>query len=224
MNQLQVFNMNGQLVTESREVAHLIGKEHKELLRTIRQYSTILTSANLRSLDFFIPHEYLDGKKEVRPCYLLTRKGCDMVANKMTGEKGILFTAEYVTKFEEMEQELLKPRPLSEKEQLIASMKLSLENSEELEEVKKEVLQLKEKVETQLTLDYGEQRAVQKRIASRVYELEQDSSIRPLLFRELHREIKDRFAVGSYKDVKKQDLQTALRYIESWIPKKVTAS
>jgi phage antirepressor YoqD-like protein len=29
-----------------------------------------------------------------------------MVANKMTGEKGVLFTAAYVTKFEEMEKAL----------------------------------------------------------------------------------------------------------------------
>lgn len=29
-----------------------------------------------------------------------------MVANKMTGDKGILFTATYVTRFEEMENEL----------------------------------------------------------------------------------------------------------------------
>ena len=85
-----------------------------------------------------------------------------------------------------------------------------------------ELGQLKEKVETQITLEHGEQRAVQKRIASRVYELEQNSNIRPALFRELHREIKDRFAVSSYKDVKRKDLQTVLRYIESWVPKKVS--
>lgn len=222
MNQLKVVSFNDQLVTDSREVAQLIGKEHKELMRSVRQYAGVLTSANLRSLDFFIPHEYVDAKKEVRPCYLLTRKGCDMVANKMTGEKGILFTAEYVTRFEEMEIQLLKPKPLSEKEQLKASMRLALETSEEVEVLKTEVLQLKEKVETQITLDYGEQRAMQKRISSRIYELEQDSSIRPSLFRELHREIKDRFAVGSYKDIKKQDLQIALRYIDSWIPRKVS--
>ena len=29
-----------------------------------------------------------------------------MVANKLTGEKGVLFTAEYVTRFEEMEKQL----------------------------------------------------------------------------------------------------------------------
>ncbi len=34
-----------------------------------------------------------------------------MVANKMTGEKGIIFTAIYVTKFEEMERELKEQQP-----------------------------------------------------------------------------------------------------------------
>ncbi|WP_369122377.1 ORF6C domain-containing protein [Lysinibacillus xylanilyticus] len=37
---------------------------------------------------------------------------------------------------------------------------------------------------------------------------------------ELHREIKDRFAVASYKDICRQDLQQALRCIDSWIPRK----
>lgn len=32
-----------------------------------------------------------------------------MVANKMTGAKGVLFTATYVTRFEEMERKLLNP-------------------------------------------------------------------------------------------------------------------
>lgn len=35
-----------------------------------------------------------------------------MVANKLTGEKGILFTAEYVTRFEEMEQGILQNKEL----------------------------------------------------------------------------------------------------------------
>ena len=61
---------------------------------------------NLDSANFFIPSTYVDPKGEIRPCYLLTRKGCDMVANKMTGEKGVLFTAAYVDKFYEMESAL----------------------------------------------------------------------------------------------------------------------
>lgn len=40
------------------------------------------------------------------PCYLITRKGCEMIANKLTGKKGVLFTAAYVTAFEKMQEQL----------------------------------------------------------------------------------------------------------------------
>ena len=89
---------------DSRQVAEMVGKEHKNLIRDIRGYIDVLTSANLRPLDFFIETTYQDAKGEIRPYYLLTKKGCELVANKLTGEKGVLFTAAYVNKFNEMEQ------------------------------------------------------------------------------------------------------------------------
>ncbi|PIC87948.1 phage regulatory protein [Sporosarcina sp. P20a] len=221
MNELKIISANGELVTESREVAEMVDQQHKELLRTIRSYIGVLTGASLRSSDFFIPHTYQDAKKEVRPCFLLTRKGCDMVANKMTGDKGVLFTAAYVSQFERMEMELSSPRPLTEKEQLKASMRLSLETSEEVEAIKVDVAQLKDKVENQMTLDYGMQRRLQRAVGARVYEIESDDQARRKLFRELYREIKDRFGVASYKDVLRKDLQSAIYYVEAWIPKRI---
>ncbi len=110
MNQLKVVSFNGQLVTDSRDVAGMVGIRHFDLLekiggsKKVTGYITHLTNGKFRSSDFFIQHSYTDDKGEMRPCYLLTRKGCEMVANKMTGEKGVLFTATYVTRFEEMEQ------------------------------------------------------------------------------------------------------------------------
>lgn len=89
----------------------MVGKEHKILMRDIRKYIATLDKneegTELYSRNFFILSEYETVQGKIQPCYLLTRKGCDMVANKMTGEKGILFTAAYVTKFEEMEKERL---------------------------------------------------------------------------------------------------------------------
>lgn len=58
--------------------------------------------------DFFIPSTYTDDQGKERPCFLCTRSGCDMIANKMTGEKGTLFTAAYVKRFREMERELAR--------------------------------------------------------------------------------------------------------------------
>ncbi|MDE3457269.1 Rha family transcriptional regulator, partial [Clostridioides difficile] len=112
MKNLTIIKQNNQFLVESREVAELIEKKHDNLLRDIRGYKKILEdSSNLRSQDFFIESTYINTQNKIQPCYLLTKKGCDMVANKMTGEKGIIFTAIYVTKFEEMEQELKEQQP-----------------------------------------------------------------------------------------------------------------
>lgn len=96
MKELTIKKCNGIKVVDSREVAEMVGKEHKNLIRDIRNYVEILQGSKLSSENFFIESEYLNSRNQKQPCYLLTKQGCEMVANKMTGEKGILFTAEYV--------------------------------------------------------------------------------------------------------------------------------
>lgn len=118
MNDLRVFVHEDVDVVDSRAVAQMVGKNHRDLMRSIHSYVNIMENNNERNfapVDFFIESTYLDGKGEVRPCYLLTKKGCDMVANKMTGEKGVLFTAAYVTAFESMRsaQKAAKPKPMT---------------------------------------------------------------------------------------------------------------
>jgi len=220
MNQLKVFSIDGQLVTDSRDVAEMIEQNHKELLRTIRGYSEILGERNIAQSDFFVESSFVNSQNKAYPCYFLTKKGCDMVANKMTGEKGVLFTAAYVTRFEEMEKAVHQPKALSEKEQLKASMRLSLETSEEVEVLKVEVNELKEKVDNQITIDHGEQCLMQQLISTKVSEHAISRGHKRVLFPELYGEIKNRFGVSSYRDVKRNELQTAIKYIESWIPRK----
>ncbi|HZG81583.1 MAG TPA: phage antirepressor KilAC domain-containing protein [Brevibacillus sp.] len=113
MNQLTIINQNGQLLVDSREVAEMTEKRHDHLIRDIEGYKVILDQTpNLGADQFFIESAYEAGTGKQYKCYLLTRKGCDMVANKMTGEKGVLFTATYVTRFEEMEKQLAAPTDL----------------------------------------------------------------------------------------------------------------
>ncbi|MFH5185765.1 Rha family transcriptional regulator [Paenibacillus sp. TAB 01] len=122
MTQLKIVNQNGQLLVDSRDVAEMTEKRHADLLRDIDGYKSILDqNANLRSDQFFIEGSYEAGTGKPYRLFLLTRKGCDMVANKMTGEKGVLFTAAYVTRFEEMEREFSKP-PRTQLEILQASI------------------------------------------------------------------------------------------------------
>jgi len=109
MNGLQVFTYKKNEVVDSREVARMVEKQHKNLLADIRGYIQTMddsTELKFQPSDFFIPHTYYDTTGRALQCYLLTKKGCDMVANKMTGEKGVLFTAAYVTAFEKMREHI----------------------------------------------------------------------------------------------------------------------
>lgn len=141
MSKLSVINQNGQLVTNSKEVAEMTGKDHKELLRDIRTYEGYLGESNFALTDFFIESTYTSSQNKELPCYLLTRKGCDMVANKMTGEKGVLFTATYVTRFEEMEKQQTPPiQQFSPQLQLLMNMELKQKELEQaVTETKQEV-------------------------------------------------------------------------------------
>lgn len=90
----------------------MTGKQHKHLLRDIQGYIDVLSSGgqpNFGPSEFFIESSYINSQNKEMPCYLLTKKGCDMVANKMTGEKGVLFTAAYVTAFEQMRKHIELP-------------------------------------------------------------------------------------------------------------------
>lgn len=107
-NDLTLIDHNGTYYVDSRDVAQLVGKNHKELLRDIRRYletMSKITQRNFAPSDFFLDSSYFDSTGRELPCYLLTKMGCEMVANKLTGEKGILFTAAYVAKFNIMENE-----------------------------------------------------------------------------------------------------------------------
>lgn len=104
MNGLQIFTKQAP-VLDSREVAEMVGIQHKNLIRNIDHYIEILgKGSKLSSSNFFIERTYnqAGNGKEVKR-YDITKQGCEMVANKLTGEKGILFTAEYVKRFNEME-------------------------------------------------------------------------------------------------------------------------
>lgn len=101
--------MNLQTITptqtiESREVAEMVAKRHDKLLRDIRSYIEHLAEAKVGEGDFFIASTYKDANNQKRPCFLLTKEGCEMVANKLIGKKGTIFTALYVKRFNEMQQ------------------------------------------------------------------------------------------------------------------------
>ena len=109
LNSLTLIQKGNAYFIDSREVAVLIGKRHDHLLRDIRGYAEIIRKTSLPNFgerDFFVASSYKNSRNQDMPCYLITKSGAEVIANKLTGEKGVLFTAAYVTRFNMMESHL----------------------------------------------------------------------------------------------------------------------
>lgn len=104
----------------SMEVAEMIDKMHSELLKDIRRYIRQFDEGKIPFVGFFQESTYTDGKGERRPCYQVTKKGCEFIAHKLTGVKGTAFTARYINRFHEMQEQIAQE---SEKKELVALRK-----------------------------------------------------------------------------------------------------
>lgn len=87
----------------SLEVAEMVEKRHNELLKDIRRYVEQLGEGKIPHTDFFIESTYVTEQNKTMPCFDVTKKGCEFIANKLTGVKGAVFTAKFINRFHEME-------------------------------------------------------------------------------------------------------------------------
>ena len=145
-NKLMITNEEGKNipVIDSREVAEMLGKEHKHVLQYIEGNKDIvgikptLESQGLDYQKYFIPSTYKAGTREYK-CYLVTKMGCELLGNKQQGEKGILFTVKYVERFNEMEKQLKELQAPKLPQTYLEALKALVRSEEEKEKVKKEL-------------------------------------------------------------------------------------
>lgn len=213
-------NNEGQAVQTipSYEVAEMMEVEHAKVLRMIEGDKThigiipTLDKAQMGSISYFIKSSYKDSMNREKVCYECTKLGCDMLANKMTGEKGIVFTARYVKKFNEMIEDSYKG--------ISTELRAILMLDKKQQEIEKRVTGIENKV----TIDYELAENLRNAISTRaVYLLggkhtEAYKKLSKKLFAEFYRDLKTSFKVNSYKNIAQKNYDDALKYIENWKP------
>lgn len=117
---------------DSRDVAKMLGKKHSELLKDIRKYMEYLAEGNFPPSDFFFESQYKDTSGKKNKNYKISKKGCEFLAHKLTGNKGAIFTATYINKFNEMEKQVQLSLSNSEVDNNLVN--ILLENQKRLEE------------------------------------------------------------------------------------------
>ena len=122
----------------SVEIAEVTGKQHKDVLKSIRNMESAWEKVSGRK---FALASYTDAQGKERPCYNLTKRECLFVATKFNDEA----RARLVIRWEQLETER-KPQ-LSQLEILVMSAQNLLEQSKRLEKVEQRLEQMEQERE-----------------------------------------------------------------------------
>jgi Rha family phage regulatory protein len=216
MNHL-VFKNNDQVVTSSRNVARDFDKKHKHVLDSIDSMKGV--AENWATLFYETTYIHEQNKQEYRQ-FLMNRDGFTLLVMGFTGKSAMKFKIDYMNAFNQMEKEIQLPRILTDKEQLVASMKLSLEANETLEQHNERITNL----ENTMRIDGGQEFHIRKKANQVVIEAlggKKTTAYEQLsrkAFSEFWREFKNHFNLPRYGDLPKKNFEEALRFIGMWQP------
>ncbi len=227
MNQL-VFIENNQPITDSLTIAEMFEKRHDNVMADIRTQSEY-AGEKFSLLNF--KESVYESRGKQYPKMNLTEEAFTLVVFSYNTKEAVQAKIKFIQEFKQMKEKIQNNvHVLNERQSMIQSLKLTAETAEKQDKMEgvltnhgEKITKLEKKVDNQITLSYGEQRRLQKAVARRVYELYDNPEERPKAFSGVYREIKDRFAVASYKDVRRKDLQMAINYVENWIPKRAVS-
>ena len=217
---IEIKNKNGQLVVSSRQIARDFGKDHKHVLDGI---DSLVKGVAEKSADLFIPSEYIheQNKQKYRE-YLVTRDGFSLLVMGFTGAKALEWKLKYIEAFNKME-ETIQTGIL---DNLSTEMQALIMHDKKIQAVVEHIESHDEKIENlenNMVIDYGQQRVLEKLVASTVISAlggkgNAYKEIGKKVFAECNRDIKDRFDVNSRCNIPKVKFDEACEYIKRWQP------
>ncbi|AWC33845.1 ORF6C domain-containing protein [Bacillus cytotoxicus] len=155
------------------------------------------------------------AKGETAGIYLLSERGYAKLLKILEDDTAWELYDQFVDGYFNMREQQIPTDPFKQIE-LIAAGTSNLN---------KRVTNLEQVIEEQLTIDYGQQRVLEKAKGRRIYFLWNNGHIDKevhnttrKLFGLLGKNLKDAFDVNSYRDILKKDFEEAMKFIEGWRP------
>lgn len=97
-----VYQHNGQPAVSSRDVAEQFGKEHRNVIQSIKN----LIAENSALTFMFIEDTYTAGTGKKYPMYYMNRDGFTLLAMGFTGKEALAWKLKYIQAFNMMEEKL----------------------------------------------------------------------------------------------------------------------
>ena len=140
----EISNVNGM---SSKEIAEIVGKEHKNILADIRDEVEKLEKQGIKAGLIFQPSEYLDKNNQKRPMYILTKEGVLQLAARYSA----------VVRFRLIEKVTVPGNSVSVPHQLLAQAQYLVDVENRLSTVEGNMAGLQKGISR---LEHNERRAV----------------------------------------------------------------
>ncbi|WP_195938664.1 Rha family transcriptional regulator [Romboutsia sp. 1001713B170131_170501_G6] len=203
----------------SREVSVMMDIRHDNLIAKIEKHTEIfkkVTDLKNKVSDLWIESTYKDSTGRTLKDYKISKKGCEFLAHKTTGEKGDLFTIKYMDRFEEMEKSLKKQKVLSPMEQLKLQYQVLEDHEQRFEKIEERL--------DSLEINPHQKRAIQRAKSKRVVELlggrksvaYKDASLRAKVYADMGRQYNNYFDISEYAYTPRNRYEEALELIATY--------
>lgn len=210
MQHLQVIEHLDKRVLTTHQIAEAFGTNAKIIARNFQRnqdryeqgmHYFALTGESLKQ--FKSSRQDDVSLKYVSVLYLWTERGAWLHAKSLNNDKAWQAYNMLITSYYQIKKQLEE-----EPQTLVISY-------EQFQQIERRVETL-EQLAKNSTLHSGEQLRLRKAVNTRVCQLADNQGARQALFRSLYAALKERYHVGSYRDIKQYQLQDALRFVEKW--------
>ncbi|MCG7406737.1 Rha family transcriptional regulator [Paenibacillus sp. ACRRX] len=211
MNQQLVFIQNGRAVTDSLLVAEKFGKEHKHVMRDIRELEC---SEEFRQSNFGLS-TYVSGQNKGLPKVEMTRDGFTFLVMGYTGSEAARFKEDYIKAFNMMEQQIMGSINLS---QLSPQLQHYIYLEQRANNIENDVSQLKQVVDNEVWITEAQRGQLRTAVNNRAGQL-LNTGYGNAHFQGIYSTLKTHFGVAKYDKIPRKDFELALDIVRGWYPK-----
>lgn len=204
----------------SLEVAEMVEREHKNVIRDIEKIKLDLGQLKIEHTPYFVETTYTHPQnKQQYPMFLLTKQGCELYGNRMTGVDGTAFSVKYINRFNEMEEKQKVKFTLPD-DPVELALQTSLKNYQEIKGIKEDVNYLKDS----MRIDGIQQKAIQSAAKGKAidalggFDTKAYKALSSKTFRSIWKEFNTYFQLPRYGELPKAKFDEALYFISKWRP------
>lgn len=217
MNELVIMKSK-QALTTSLKVAETFSKEHKVVMRAIKN----LAAQNCTVEKMFVESTYVDSRGHEQPMYYMNRDGFTLLAMGFTGKDAMKFKLEYIEAFNEMEKAIKEQAlPQTPEEKLALTMQVTGRLDKRVTKVENTLHDMQEKAEVDESQRYQLLQARKHRVIEACGGVDsnyyRDKKAKKA-FSEFGRDFKKAFDIPRYDCLKAKLFDEAIEFTKNWYP------